>query len=94
MALAIFLGLPIAMARLWGPRPVQWLAIAYVEFFRGIPVLLLIFFLYYGLPTVGLKLNAMTAAIERMPAALRRGEDGEVAMTESARTIEVQAASS
>ncbi len=63
MALAILLGLPIAMARLWGPRPVQWLAIAYVEFFRGIPVLLLIFFLYYGLPTVGLKLNAMTAAI-------------------------------
>jgi len=63
MALAIFLGLPIAMARLWGPRPLQWLAIGYVEFFRGIPVLLLIFFLYYGLPTVGLKLNAMTAAI-------------------------------
>jgi polar amino acid transport system substrate-binding protein len=63
MALAIFLGLPIAMARLWGPRPVQWAAIAYVEFFRGIPVLLLIFFLYYGLPTIGLKLNAMTAAI-------------------------------
>jgi polar amino acid transport system substrate-binding protein len=63
MALAMLLGLPISMARLWGPRPVQWLAIAYVEFFRGIPVLLLIFFLYYGLPTVGVKLNAMTAAI-------------------------------
>jgi polar amino acid transport system substrate-binding protein len=63
MALAILLGLPIAMARLWGPRPAQWLAIAYVEFFRGIPVLLLIFFLYYGLPTVGVKLNAMSAAI-------------------------------
>ncbi len=63
MALAILLGLPIALARLWGPRPLQWLAIGYVEFFRGIPVLLLIFFLYYGLPTIGLKLNAMTAAI-------------------------------
>lgn len=63
MALAILLGLPIAMARLWGPRPVRWLAIAYVEIFRGIPVLLLIFFLYYGLPTVGVKLNPLTAAV-------------------------------
>jgi polar amino acid transport system substrate-binding protein len=63
MALAILLGLPIATARLFGPRPLRWLATLYVEFFRGIPVLLLLFFLYYGLPTLGLKLGAMQAAI-------------------------------
>ena len=71
MALAIFLGLPIALARLYGPKPLQWLAIGYVELFRGIPVLLLIYFLYYGLPgaaeawelSVSLKLGPMEAAI-------------------------------
>jgi polar amino acid transport system substrate-binding protein len=50
---AICIGLPIATARLYGPWPLRWLATIYVEFFRGIPVLLLLFFLYYSLPEVG-----------------------------------------
>ena len=52
MLVAIMLGLPIALARLYGPLPLRWLALLYVEFFRGIPVLLLLVFLYYGLPVV------------------------------------------
>ena len=52
MLLAIILGLPIAIARLFGSLPVRWAAVAYIEFFRGIPILLLLFFLYYGLPTI------------------------------------------
>ena len=36
-----------------GRAPLRWLATVYVEFFRGIPVLLLLFFLYYSLPEVG-----------------------------------------
>lgn len=71
MALAVALGLPLALARLYGPRPLQWAAMLYVEFFRGIPVLLLLFFLYYGLPAVSsyyrlpvpLTLTAVQAAI-------------------------------
>jgi len=47
--LAIVIALPIALARLYGPRPLRWGAILYVEFFRGIPVLLLLYVLYYGL---------------------------------------------
>jgi polar amino acid transport system substrate-binding protein len=57
MSLAIVLGLLIALARLYGPAPLPWLATAYVEFFRGIPVLILLFFLYYGLPEVAATLN-------------------------------------
>src|SRR5262249_13395265 len=49
----------------------RWLAVAYVEFFRGVPVLLLLFLLYYGLPSVGrslglggaLELGPLTAAV-------------------------------
>lgn len=71
MALAVLLGLPLAMARLYGPWPVRAAATVYVEFFRGIPVLLLLYFLYYGLPAISdrydlwidLRLAPMTAAI-------------------------------
>ncbi len=71
MMAAVALGLPIALGRLFGPAPVRWLAAAYVEFFRGIPVLLLLYFLYYGLPTVSeyyalgvdLKLAPLQAAV-------------------------------
>ena len=47
MALAVALGMPIALIRLYGPAPLRWLAMVYVEVFRGIPVLLLLFFLYF-----------------------------------------------
>ena len=64
MALAVALGLPIATARLYGPLPLRWLAIVYVEFFRGIPVLLLLYFLYFGLPgLLDVDLDALSAAI-------------------------------
>ena len=48
-AIAVSLGLALALARLFGPRPVRWLVIAYVEVFRGTPVLVQLLFLYYGL---------------------------------------------
>jgi len=52
MGLAILLGLPIALLRLYGPAPLRLLATVYVEFFRGIPVLLLLAVLYFGLPAI------------------------------------------
>jgi polar amino acid transport system substrate-binding protein len=69
--LAVLLALPIALARLYGPAPLRWLALGYVEFFRGIPVLLLLVFLYFGLPAIAdhyglpvqLKLDAFTAGV-------------------------------
>ena len=64
MMLAVAIGLPIATARLYAPGPLRWLAIGYVEFFRGIPVLLLLYFLYFALPDlIGVKLDPLSAAI-------------------------------
>jgi polar amino acid transport system substrate-binding protein len=48
MILAMLLGLLVAISRLYGPAPLRWFALGYVEFFRGIPLLLLLFFLYFG----------------------------------------------
>lgn len=52
MALAMAIGLPVAMCRLYGAWPLRWLGVIYVEFFRGIPVMLLLLFVYFGLPEV------------------------------------------
>jgi polar amino acid transport system substrate-binding protein len=62
MALAIPLGVLLALVRLYGPRGVGRLATGYVELFRGTPVLLQLYVLYYGLAGV-LKLDAFSAAI-------------------------------
>ena len=62
MALAVPLGLLLAVARLHGSRPVRWLAQAYVELFRGTPVLLQLYLLYYGLAPV-VHLSALAAAV-------------------------------
>ena len=57
MALAMVLGLIIALCRMYGPRPVQWMAITYIEFFRGVPVLLLLYTMYFGLPILAKALD-------------------------------------
>ncbi len=52
MCLAMLLGLTIAICRLYGAAPLRMFAVVWVEFFRGIPVLLLLYVLYFGLPTI------------------------------------------
>jgi polar amino acid transport system substrate-binding protein len=50
MPLAIMIGLIVAIGRLYGPRWIQVLFGAYVEFLRGTPLLLQLYVLYYVLP--------------------------------------------
>jgi glutamate transport system permease protein len=63
MVLAIVVGLVLALARLARNRPVRWVAGAYVEFFRAVPLLLLIFFCYFGLPKQDLHPSPFQALI-------------------------------
>ncbi len=63
MPLAILLGLAIALGRLYGPAPLRWLLVTYVEVIRGTPLLLQLYVLFYLLPEVGLTLPALAAAI-------------------------------
>ena len=51
---------PVALIRLSRFRALRYLAGAYIDFFRGLPLLLLFIFIYYGLAIAGLKLNALT----------------------------------
>ena len=61
MALAILLGGMLALARVYGPRPLRLLALGYVELFRGTPLLLQLIVVYYGLPEIGLRLSPWVA---------------------------------
>lgn len=63
MVLAVVLGLIVCLARLYGPWPVRAAALAYIELFRGIPLLLLLFFLYFGLAGYGVQMPAVATAI-------------------------------
>lgn len=53
---ALVVGLIVALMHLQGP-PVKWLAIVWVELFRALPLLILIFFIYFGLPYAGLTIE-------------------------------------
>jgi polar amino acid transport system permease protein len=47
--IALALGLLFGILRLSPSRPVRWFAAAYVNILRGVPLLVLIFFFYFGL---------------------------------------------
>ena len=63
MLLAVALGISLAVARVYGNALVSWLAAAYVEVFRGTPLLIQLFLIYYGLPNLGIQLDAFVAAV-------------------------------
>jgi polar amino acid transport system permease protein len=50
LAAGTVIGLACAMARVYGPRWMSWPVWLYVEFIRNVPLLLLVFFVYFGLP--------------------------------------------
>ncbi|MGH9158307.1 MAG: amino acid ABC transporter permease [Acidimicrobiales bacterium] len=56
MVLAMVLGAGLALVRLSRRAPLRWLAAAWIEFFRGIPLILLIFFAGLALPKYGFDL--------------------------------------
>ena len=63
MALAVAAGLVVVLAAALWAAPVRWLARAYVEVIRGTPLLIQLFLIYYGLPEIGIRLNAFFAAV-------------------------------
>jgi polar amino acid transport system substrate-binding protein len=63
MAIAIGLGLLMAVLRVFGPRVVAWPVIAFIEVIRGTPLLIQLFIIFYGLPTIGIRFSPLLAAV-------------------------------
>ncbi|MDN5927601.1 MAG: amino acid ABC transporter permease [Hyphomicrobiales bacterium] len=62
-ALGLALGLVVALIRLFGPRPLVPVVRFYVWIIRGTPLLVQLFLIFYGLPSVGIVLDAFPAAL-------------------------------
>jgi polar amino acid transport system permease protein len=56
LAIGSILGLIGAFARVYGSKPVRAVATGYVEFVRNIPLLLIIYFVYFGFPLIGIRI--------------------------------------
>ncbi|MDE8345146.1 MAG: amino acid ABC transporter permease [Acidocella sp.] len=61
--LGVGLGIVCAYIRLGGPRPLRFIIGVYVEMIRNTPFLVQLFFIFFGLPALGLSLSAIAAAI-------------------------------
>ncbi|MEJ6785331.1 amino acid ABC transporter permease [Aminobacter sp. Piv2-1] len=55
-------GLLVCLMRLYGPRPVRLMAIAYIDVLRAMPILVLLILIYYALPFVGIRFSSFTSA--------------------------------
>lgn len=63
MFFGLALGFGLALMRLSSRRWLGWIARIYVSFFRGTPLLVQLFVIYYGLPQLGIELDPLPAAL-------------------------------
>ena len=63
MAGGLVLGFPLAVIRITNWTLLRWLATAYVSMMRGTPLLVQVFVIYYGLPSIGIEFSPTTAGI-------------------------------
>jgi polar amino acid transport system permease protein len=61
--LGLVLSIPIAIARMYGRFPVRNLAAFYQSVFRGTPLVVQLFILYFGLPRIGIILSPLSSAV-------------------------------
>jgi polar amino acid transport system permease protein len=57
LAMGLILGLAAAMSRVYGGKVLKAVAVGYIELFRGTPLLVQLFLIYYGLPSLGTALH-------------------------------------
>ncbi|MHA6259698.1 amino acid ABC transporter permease [Sporosarcina sp. CAU 1771] len=63
MGIGLLLGFLLALCRRSKWFFIRWPARVYISFMRGIPMLVFLFILYFGLPVVGIQFSALVAAL-------------------------------
>ena len=66
IGLGLAVGTLCAVGRVYGPKPVRSLIGAYVELIRNTPFIVQMFFVFFGLPSLGIRLSAIGAAVLAM----------------------------
>jgi His/Glu/Gln/Arg/opine family amino acid ABC transporter permease subunit len=63
ICLSLVIGVLLGVGLVYGPRPLALLVRLFSDCIRGIPILVLIFVVYYGFPPLGLDLSSFWAAV-------------------------------
>ncbi|MHC5232161.1 amino acid ABC transporter permease [Brucella sp. LJL56] len=63
MVLGLVVSIICAVGKTSGPKPVRFIIDAYIEIIRNTPFLVQIFFIFFGLPSAGLRLSPNSAAL-------------------------------
>ena len=63
VALALVLGIACAVAVHWKIPVLRQIVGGYIELFRNTPLLVQLFFLYFALPKIGLRISAETCGV-------------------------------
>ena len=62
LTIGFALGIMLAVSRVYGPKWLKTISIGYIELFRGPPLLVQLFIIYYGLPSIGVTFSKTLAA--------------------------------
>lgn len=69
-AIALIIGFAIGIVCAWarasGPRLLRWPVAAYVELIRNTPFIVQLFFIFFGLPSLGVRLSPEVASVLAM----------------------------
>jgi polar amino acid transport system permease protein len=57
------LGISLALGRVYGNKIINGFCLGYIELIRGTPLLVQLFIIYFGLPTVGINFSPIQAAL-------------------------------
>jgi len=63
MVIGVLVAVASAVARMAGPTWLKWIISAYVEIIRNTPFLVQIFIVFFGLPSIGIRLDPNTSAL-------------------------------
>ncbi|MCW3475277.1 amino acid ABC transporter permease [Limobrevibacterium gyesilva] len=66
VVVALVLGVTLGVGLTYGPRWIAWPIRLFSDIIRGLPLLVLIFFVYYALPATGWSINNFWAALSAL----------------------------
>jgi polar amino acid transport system permease protein len=63
ITVGFFIGLLLALGRVYGNKVINSFCLGYIELIRGTPLLVQLFIIYFGLPSVGILFSPLEAAL-------------------------------
>lgn len=63
IATAIIIGLLCTIIQYYKSPVIRWIAVVYIEISRNTPLMVQLFFIYYGLPKIGIQTDAAACGV-------------------------------